>query len=107
MTAMPSAAGDLLRKQPQMFRRMVAFNTQPASYLHASRRNTLGLPRVDEGVWDEPRSQPFVSNWILQHLGLTDRWCLDPACDVWPLVLLPAPAFDSLARHVAAVKARS
>jgi hypothetical protein len=95
----------LLRSNPTLFRHIVAFNSQPAGYLHCSRRAVLNPPGVDASIWKEPRSHPFVSKWILDRIGMADRWYLEPECDAWPLALLSVDGIEKLARHVGAVLA--
>jgi hypothetical protein len=96
-------ARGLVARQPALFRRLMIFNYQPASYLHPAWRARFAPPGLAPQVWEQPRSQRPLSKLILASLELEQRPCFDAAQRAWPLALLEGARLERLACHVGAV----
>ena len=94
----------LIALKPDLVRGICAFNQSPADYIDEPRRAEF-FPQHTVGgswhnIWECDRSRRHLSRHILERLSAQP--CLEPARREWPLALLPRPAIDRLARHVAA-----
>jgi type III secretion protein K len=95
------ALADMVLQHPAHFGLLYAFNHRPADYLHASRRARFAAGAGDR-LWTDERARAWLSQWILQQLGLSQQTCFDLSCRHWSLALLDAERLLRLARGIGA-----
>lgn len=92
----------MLKQSPTLVASIVAFNWEPASYLHPSQRQQW-LPEIPVSAWDQPRLTARLSKLLLARLDLTEKVFTEAPNDLWPLALLPAVRLQRLALHISAL----
>lgn len=94
---------EIFIKNPWVFRQMLNFNFNPASYLHDSRRSKFFENKIPDSVWDNPRVHTRLSGLMLSSLELTQHTFFEPSYSLWPLISLPTKRFLRLAHHIGAI----
>lgn len=92
----------MLKQSPEFAASIVAFNWNPANYLHPSQRQQC-LPDIPTTVWEQPHLSGRLSELLLARLGLREKSFIETSSDFWPIALLSTDRLQRLALHIGAL----